>query len=97
MAVCKFCGKIIEKLELVRTGVEKARFFINEKGLYDYEGETFDSNGDFLEFKCLECGETLFEDYEEAEQFLKDKDELQEIVAEKLKQIKEKNKNVIQR
>ena len=50
MSICKFCGKIIEELELVRTGVEKARFFINEKGFYDYEGETFDSDGDFLEF-----------------------------------------------
>lgn len=88
-AVCKFCGKIINELELVRTGVEKARFFIKD-GFYDYEGGTFDSDGDFLEFRCMECNELLFENYEEAEAFLKEKDELQELVAEKLNKIKTK-------
>ena len=90
MPICPNCKKIINELEMVRTGVEKARFYI-EGEFYDYEGETFDSDGDFLEFKCFECGETLFDDYDEAEQFLKDKDEVAEMVKEKLKQIKEKD------
>lgn len=83
-AICPKCKQKIEELELVRTGLEKARFYINKKGFYDYDNEDFESDGDFLEFRCWECGETLFEDYEEAEQFLKEKDKLKEIVAEKI-------------
>lgn len=91
MAVCKSCGKIINELEQVRTGVEKARFFIKD-GFYDYEGETFDSDGDFLEFRCMECGESLFDNYEEAEEFLKNKDEVAEMVAKKIEMNKNENK-----
>lgn len=92
MSICPKCHKIITELDQVRTGIEKARFFIDKDGCYDYDDEEFDSDGDFLEFRCWECNEVLFKDYEEAEEFLKDKDELQEIVAEKLNKIKEENK-----
>ena len=48
-------------------------------------------------YSCPECNKKLFDDDEEAEEFLKD-DELQEIMKDKLKQINEKqieNKNEI--
>ena len=91
MVVCPKCHKIIERLEQVRTGVEKSNFFIDVGGLATCDGENFESDGDFLEYRCWECSEVLFEDWDEAEEFLKNKDELQEIVAEKISQ-NEKNK-----
>ena len=84
MAVCKFCKEIIRELKQVRTGVETGRFFIDKNGYANYNLETFDGDGDFQEWKCYECGETLFEDWGEAEEFLKTKDELQELVAKKI-------------
>jgi ribosomal protein S27E len=91
MAVCKFCGEIIRELEQVRTGVETSRFFI-EDNFATYEEEDFESDGDFLEFRCPNCSEVLFTDWDEAEQFLKEKDELQEMMVEKLNQIKKDKK-----
>ena len=88
MAVCPKCKKVINELEQVRTGVEKSRFFI--KGHFgDYDSESFNSDGDYHEWICYECGETLFGDWEEATEFLKNKDELQELVAEKINMKKE--------
>ncbi len=89
MAICPKCKKVINELYQIRTGVESSRFFIDISGVADCDEEEFDGNGDSNEFQCVECWEFLFEDWGEAEDFLKEKDELKELVVEKLEKIKD--------
>lgn len=90
MPICKFCNKIIEHLERKATGVEKSRFFI-ENGSADYDDEEFESDGEFEMYMCPECSEELFDSWEQAEEFLKDKDKVAEMVAKKINQEEVKN------
>lgn len=90
MAICPKCKKVITELLQRSTGIEASRFFIdNDIDIAIYNEEIFDGDGQMNEYECFECGEILFEDWDEAEKFLLNKDELKELVAEKI----EKNKN----
>lgn len=84
MAICPKCKKVINHLHLSCSGIQESTFFINEDGVVVYEQDDFDSDGYDYDFKCSECWEVLFNDGIEAEDFLRDKDELKEIVAEKI-------------
>ncbi len=89
--ICPKCLKKIEYLRQVSSGIEKCDIFFNEKeGWVDWRNEEFESDGIVRIFYCPECNEELDLNDEEAEQFLEEKDELKEIVAEKMKQINDK-------
>ena len=95
MPICPKCHKKIDCLREVRSGVEKGEMFFDEEGGYIYwRNEEFESDGDVLEYYCPECDKELDFDEQEAEEFLKRKDELQEIVAEKLNKIKKNDKKI---
>jgi predicted RNA-binding Zn-ribbon protein involved in translation (DUF1610 family) len=69
---CPKCGKEIDSLKCVRTGITyEYYFYINEDGEGDYEWEDDLSEDDVREFYCPECYELLFEDEEGAKRFLK--------------------------
>ncbi len=89
MAVCPKCKQKVESLNNYSSGERKTRVSIFD-GEEEYEEEEFQANGKVNDYECPECSEVLFKDEEEAIAFLKNKDELQEIMAEKLKQIEEK-------
>jgi len=93
MGVCKNCGKVINYLRQVSSGIEKCDIFYNKKEkLIDWKNEEFESDGIVRIFYCPECNEELDFDEQQAEEFLKEEDELQQIVAEKINKIKEENK-----
>jgi len=89
MAICPKCKEEIEHLNNYVSGEAK----------YIFDGESYNQDGDFQnnekvnDYECPECQEVLFTDEEKAKEFLKNKDELTNIMEEKMKQIKE-NKNV---
>ncbi len=89
MAVCPKCKQKIESLNNYESGEMKS--YLNEDG--GWEEDCFQGDGKTNDFECPECSEVLFKDEEKAIAFLKNKDELQEIMAEKLNQIKEKKEN----
>ena len=93
MGVCKNCGKVINYLRQVSSGIEKCDIFYNKKEKWiDWKNEEFESDGIVRIFYCPECNEELDFDEQQAEEFLKEEDELQQIVAEKINKIKEENK-----
>jgi len=95
-AVCPKCKKKIEYLNQRTTGVEKCEVFFNEKENYiDWRDEEFDSDGIVLLFNCPECDNELDFGEEEAHKFLKEKDELQELVAEKINKDKKNERKRI--
>ena len=88
MAFCPKCKEKVEFLKQVTTGIEKCHIFFNEKeGWIDWSDEEFESDGVVRLFSCPKCNNELDFNDEEAIKFLKEKDELQEIVVEKLKKI----------
>jgi len=92
MAVCPKCKAVINDLDMRRTGREDARMFIEgDYALYD--NEEFESDGEMSWYNCPECNEELFTDWDDAEKFLKEKDEFKEMVAEKIEKIKNDNNN----
>lgn len=89
MPICPKCKEIITYLNWS----EPKNCF----GTYDLEsGYEEDGNVDIsqpnITYSCPECSEEFDFDEYEAKEFLKNKDELQEIVAEKLNKIKENEK-----
>ncbi len=86
MSICPKCKEEIDYLNNYISGEAK----------YIFDGESYNQDGDFQndgkvsDYECPECQEVLFTDEEKAKEFLEDKDELTEIISEKLKQIKEK-------
>ena len=92
MPRCKFCKKEIDRLVNFTSGLNRYDFWV-DNDMPDYQFDTFIEDNKTNDYECPECQEILFNDEEEATAFLKGQDELQRIVAEKLKQIKEKNKN----
>ncbi len=93
MSICPKCKAKIDSLRQVTTGIEKCDIFFNEKeGWIDWKNEKFESDGIIRIFYCPECDEELNLDDEEAEQFLLEKDELKEIIVEKIKQIEDDKK-----
>ena len=88
MAVCPNCKQVIKKLmaysEVVNT------YELDENGEIDLHGN--DNIEGYTSFECPECNEKLFGNEENmAYEFLFNKDELQETVAKKINQMKNKN------
>ncbi len=87
MSICPKCKKEIDYLNNYTSGENK----------YNFDGDNYNQDGDFQpdykvnDFECPECSEILFTDEVKAIAFLKNEDELQSIIKEKIKQIKEKN------
>lgn len=86
MPICPKCKKIINYLEEVRTGYERSKMFVNEDKSIWWEDEEFSGDDNVLEFYCPECNEELDFTEEEAHNFLRNKDEVAEMVAEKINQ-----------
>ncbi len=90
--ICKECGENINHLREICSGWQETNVFFNKKkGCIDGKYTEFKGDDSVLEYNCPNpnCEKTLFTNPAEAEEFLREKDELQEIVAEKLKQIEE--------
>jgi len=93
MAICPKCKRNIVELNMRRTGTEYARMYIDDSDGYPtYDGEEFDTDDEGEWYNCPECSEELFTNWDEAEEFLKGRDELQRLVAEKIEKIKDGKK-----
>lgn len=92
MAICTNCKEKIEYLNYNRSKYDGGEFSIDKDGFEEYNE---DVNSDLIEpelsFNCPECDKEFDFDEDEAIKFLKEKDELQEVVNEKLKLIKNEN------
>ncbi len=93
--ICPKCYNKINHLREICSGWQETNVFFSEKRscIFGKDGE-FKGDDNVLEYNCPDCEETLFTNPVEAENFLKEKDELKEIVVEKIKQIKEKEEDV---
>ncbi len=90
--ICPKCKEKIDSLRQVSTGTEECEMFFNKKENWiDWKNEEFKSDGIVRIFYCPKCNEELDLNDEEAEEMLKERDELKELVVEKLNKIKEKN------
>ena len=93
MPICPKCKKIISHLRQCRTGYEECEMFFNKKEDWiDWKNEEFIGDGNLLEYHCPQCDRELDFSEEEAEEFLENKDELQEIIAKKIEINKSKQK-----
>lgn len=85
--MCPICPKCKQEINWLKAYSEtKYTLAENEQGVLEYK-RMYDVDY-FISFECPECDEELFIQQGEAEEFLKDKDELKEIVAEKIEKIK---------
>ncbi len=86
---CPKCKEEINRIKIILTKVKTA--YYDKKGNFDEDEYSYPTEED-EKWVCPECDFKLdVEDETEADEFLREKDELTEIVEEKLKQIKEKN------
>lgn len=88
MPICPKCKEEIDFLRHSRSGWENSNMYITgsgDDGYVEYEHNDFSDDGDLSEFYCPECNEELDFDDEQAEAFLRDKDELQQLISEKIK------------
>lgn len=91
MAICPKCKSNITSLDVVRGGKETSFIMYDkENDTIYFENEAFESDGIREIYNCNNCCEELFYSYDEAEAFLSEKDELKEIVAEKVSKDKKK-------
>jgi predicted RNA-binding Zn-ribbon protein involved in translation (DUF1610 family) len=77
MSKCPKCHEEIEYLRNVQTGSGSYYLFIEPKeGYMDYayEWDEFVADNDWNIYECPECGETLFDDEEEAVAWLEGKE-----------------------
>lgn len=89
--ICPKCKEIIKDLIRKVSGVESSIFYIEDtKPTATTEDEQFESDGNVEMYLCPRCDDELFNDWEEAEAFLKDEDKLKEIVQEKINKGKRK-------
>lgn len=86
MPICPKCKEEIDFLHSYNEN--KSRMDIGKDGKVYYE-PLYEINIS-VSFECPECNEELFKWEGEAIKFLENKDEFQEMVKEKIKQIKEK-------
>ena len=90
--ICPKCKEIIEYLSYSSCNYRGGTISIDEKGFEEYEEDgNLDLINQDITFNCPECNEELFTDDDEAISFLKEVDELQELVVEKINKTKEKN------
>lgn len=86
MSICPNCKSKIDYLNYSICRYENGGFSIDKNGVEEYiEDSNSFMNEPSLNFNCPECDELLEFDEDEAIKFLKDKDELQELVAKKIK------------
>jgi hypothetical protein len=73
MSKCPECGNEIDYLMVYVVEMHEYTFMLmKEKQLDNVRYEETDAwIGDFMDFKCPECGKTLFYSEEEAKMFLK--------------------------
>lgn len=82
---------------MVRTGIEKSYFYVDEGEEYaTYDNENFEGDGITYIFRCENCREEIFYNWDDAEKFLKDRDELKELIAEKVKNDKVRKKLMLE-
>lgn len=93
MPICPKCKSNIDVLSNIVSGSQRYDMFLESSGRVHYEEVDFVGDNNVNEWWCPECKECLFTSEDKAEEFLKDKDELKEIVAEKIEKIKNSNKN----
>lgn len=91
-AICPKCKEKIECLNYSRSGCDNGELSIDKDGFEEYNE---DSNSDLIEpeliFSCPECNEELDFSEDEAIKFLKEKDEFQELIKEKINKMKKEN------
>lgn len=89
MSICPKCKKEINELSYSKIKEINGSVSLdsNDELEFDEEYNIIEEQKEF-NFSCPECDVVLFTDDEEAEDFLKN-DELQQIVKEKIEQIKE--------
>ena len=93
MPKCPKCHKEVWKLLNYVSGEKKFDLILLEDGDTHYEEVDFYEDSQTNDYECPECLEVLFGSEDEAIKFLKGQDELQQIVAEKIKEDeKEKHK-----
>jgi len=74
MAKCPECGAEIDTLRLIQHEVAKAYLYLSESGGVDTGGwDTIEVKETY--FYCPECDELLFTNYDDAENFLAQKEE----------------------
>lgn len=78
MVICKFCGEKIEYFDVEQITTGGLSFSLDG---YDEEPNERDSK---LAFMCPECNKELFCDEEKATDFLKEDDELKDIIDKKI-------------
>ncbi len=93
MPLCKFCKKEIDCLFWDRYPHQEGTLNLNPDGTteIDEEFNIYDMQDTPYIYSCPNCRKELTRDDEEANEILKDKDELKEIVEEKLNKIKKEN------
>ena len=87
MAKCPVCNSEIDDLKNYQSGENHYRFSLlkfNNKEVVDYELNEFQADNKINDFECPKCQAVLFTDEKEAIKFLKDEDELAEIIKEKI-------------
>ena len=87
MPKCPKCKKEIECLDNYQSGENHYRVWLNGEDT-DYDLKEFQEDNQVNDYECPECGEVLFTDEDKAVKFLKNKDELTELVKEKMEKIK---------
>lgn len=87
--ICPKCKSKINHLRNMVSGTSCYKMYVYEGEKYpDYDREDFYEDNNVNEWWCPECDSVLFTSEEEAIKFLKDTDDLQELVAEKIKKDK---------
>ncbi len=95
MSVCPKCKAEIDCLFWDRYPHQEGTLNLNKDGTteIDEEFNTISMQEAPSIYSCPNCSKELTRDDEEAEEILKDKDELKEIVAKKLKKMEKENAN----
>lgn len=88
MAVCPECKNVINELIEVCSGLTKLKVKAVKGGWVEAvkgkeEYSEFESDGTYLEYCCPDCSAELFNDGEDAADFLLRKNKLKELIAKK--------------
>ena len=81
MGICKSCKEEIDHLRYVAVIHHIGEFKLMTDGSYDFDEEPADyCNEAQYTFECIACGEELFYNIDDAEEFLKGKQEKQVVL-----------------
>jgi len=84
MAICPKCKEEIEHLIFIESGYMRYTCYYG-KDMLEYEQKEFEPDDNVMMFLCPKCNSELFNSPDEAEDFLKYKDKLAKLIADKLK------------